>query len=250
MHHKKQLNNTQQEHYGLLASTALSVLLFFGACASPVLGPGRLNHHVISLDEDGDLFDTTEQVVCLETAQLCPLELNRQSRTTEELKFADKLQQLAQFSTADQQNFCTTHGYSAPPPVINKIIVFVHGGLNGHSDSLSRSARILAQVICEDGLYPFFIHWESSFQSSYAEHLLNIRQGQHFEIYKPQAFGFVLPVLFTDAARGLARAPLALSHLVESDWHGSIFHDDTEERTVAMDLIHPKTEIGMPRSDV
>ncbi len=217
--------------------TGLSVLLCFSACTTSILGPGRLSDHVITLDEDGILVDTVTPGGCAKTAQVCSLAITRQPRAIEQDRFADKLRQLSQFSPNARDTFCLTHGYASPIPSRNQIIIFVHGGLNGHSQSLSRSARLLPKIICEDGLYPFFVHWESSIQSSYTEHLFNIRQGKHFEFYQPQALAFIVPVLITDTARGLARAPLALSHLIESDWHGSIFHDDAEERATASDLI-------------
>lgn len=216
---------------------SLTTLLLFNACTTPILGSGRLSHHVLTIDEDGALLDSATPEGCANTAQLCSQEITRLTRADEKIKFTDKINQLSQFSPDARNAFCIGHGYSSPSPALNKIIIFVHGGLNGHSQSISRSARLLPKIICEDGLYPFFIHWQSSLESSYAEHLLNIRQGKHFEFYMPQALGFVLPVLITDAARGLARSPLALSHLIESDWHGSVFHDDVEDRAVANDLI-------------
>ena len=58
-----------------------------------------------------------------------------------------------------------------------KVVIFVHGGLNTAKESLER-AEVLAPLIKQDGYFPIFINWDSSFTTSYIDHLFNIRQGR------------------------------------------------------------------------
>lgn len=58
-----------------------------------------------------------------------------------------------------------------------KVVIFIHGGLNTAKESIGRAA-ILAPLIQQDGYFPIFINWDSSFTTSYIDHLFNIRQGR------------------------------------------------------------------------
>lgn len=94
------------------------------------------------------------------------------------------------------------------------LFVFIHGGLNTQAESVER-ARSLRPKMLADGYYPIFINWQSSLVSSYFEHLFFVRQG------RDEGWAGVVwfpVVLLTDAARTLARAPLALGRLARSMW--------------------------------
>ncbi|MBK6938944.1 MAG: hypothetical protein IPH13_01885 [Planctomycetes bacterium] len=108
------------------------------------------------------------------------------------------------------------------------LFVFIHGGLNTQSGSIER-ARELRPLMLGDGYYPIFINWQSSLISSYFEHLFFVRQGRDEGWAGVPWFPVVL---LSDAARTLARAPLALGRLAESMW-ASLPFTWTDEQTAA-----------------
>ncbi len=104
-----------------------------------------------------------------------------------------------------------------------KVLIFIHGGLNTATDSVARASR-LNESIGQAGYFPVFVNWESSFPTSYFDHLFNFRQGRrtfHWCCGNPDApeplktaVGAVVGALTmpfylaTDMARGVLRAPV------------------------------------------
>lgn len=104
-----------------------------------------------------------------------------------------------------------------------KVLIFVHGGLNAAKDSIARAERLRGPFE-KAGYFPVFVNWESSFPTSYFDHLFNIRQGRRTFNWCcgnpgiPQAVqsgvGAVVGMLTmpfylaTDLARGILRAPV------------------------------------------
>lgn len=88
----------------------------------------------------------------------------------------------------------------------DKILIFVHGGLNNLKKSTDRVNNLINKYTDgELSYYPILINWDSGFFESYGEHLFANRQG---ETNKTMAIP-TSPLYFTaDAGRGIVRAPI------------------------------------------
>jgi hypothetical protein len=87
-----------------------------------------------------------------------------------------------------------------------KVIIFIHGGLNGLEDGRDRVERIIGAGSGEGTVlhdyYPIFINWEASFVSSYVDHVARVRQG----LDRPAVARITaLPVFLEDGVVGAAR---------------------------------------------
>jgi hypothetical protein len=93
--------------------------------------------------------------------------------------------------------------HSEPSNVVVKLLVHVHGGLNGFEDTQKRIE--LVSKMMQETNYPVFLVWPSSFFGTYGDHLLNIRQG-HKVI---RLYGILsLPVVFLlDVTSAIVTAP-------------------------------------------
>ncbi|MDH5667250.1 MAG: hypothetical protein OEY86_04485 [Nitrospira sp.] len=60
----------------------------------------------------------------------------------------------------------------------SRILLFVHGGMNTAKTSIERATQS-SKAILDDCTYPIFINWDSSLTSSYIDHLIYLRQGEH-----------------------------------------------------------------------
>jgi len=101
----------------------------------------------------------------------------------------------------------------------NKIIIYIHGGLNTPYHSKKR-ARELLPLMLDDGYYPIFINWRSGVFTTYWEHLVHHRQGQHWKY-----FGYVTSpfVMIADLARGILRTPIVWWHKTGSYMKANLF---------------------------
>ena len=61
-----------------------------------------------------------------------------------------------------------------------RILIFIHGGLNGAHDALRRVARDHDKII-EAGYYPIFLNWQTGGINAYVDQIYNIRQGERVE---------------------------------------------------------------------
>ncbi|HNF15832.1 MAG TPA: alpha/beta hydrolase, partial [Leptospiraceae bacterium] len=89
-----------------------------------------------------------------------------------------------------------------------KILIFIHGGLNGEEDGLKRAGE-LKQAISDDGYYPVFITWNSDLFSSYLEHLTKVRQGEEWRSWGWPTFPFYL---IADIFKGIGDIPKIIVH--------------------------------------
>ncbi|MDR4494159.1 MAG: hypothetical protein R3B74_07010 [Nitrospirales bacterium] len=67
----------------------------------------------------------------------------------------------------------------------NKILVFVHGGLNHQEASLNRVIELLDDDDLMKSYYPIFLNWNSDLVDTSIEDLLYIRQGRMARIWGP-----------------------------------------------------------------
>ena len=167
----------------------------------------------------------------------------------ERARMQEKIESIRTFSNRDQEAICAEAGYSqksikffADPYNKRRILLFVHGGLNTQKGTLERSARLFTAILCEGGYYPIFVNWDSSLDSSYIEHLLNVRQGEHHDLFSLRGLPLAPAFLITDVARGLSRAPLSWAQLFTNAYYGSIFYDASDAREAANDLVLQRRE--------
>ena len=86
----------------------------------------------------------------------------------------------------------------------NKIIIYIHGGLNTPQSTNTRISQLF-KLIDADGYHPIFISWRSGFVTTYLDHLFTQRQGEDWPIAGKFTFPFIL---MADLGRGFARTPI------------------------------------------
>jgi hypothetical protein len=83
-----------------------------------------------------------------------------------------------------------------------KVLIYVHGGLNSHHDSIQRSVTLNGKIRAA-GYYPIFVVWDSSLFSSWLDHVAYVHHGLWSPRYK-----FLAPyVAATDELEGALKAP-------------------------------------------
>jgi pimeloyl-ACP methyl ester carboxylesterase len=95
----------------------------------------------------------------------------------------------------------------------DKLIVFVHGGLN-HRDASQRRVDELLPPLLAAGYYPLFLNWNSDLVDTAIEDLLYVRQGRVARYLGPVSSPFALLVA---VGSGLLRAPLVWGQMLSSD---------------------------------
>ena len=123
----------------------------------------------------------------------------------------------------------TNHGFMSP-----RINVFVHGGLNAYATSLARlrDSNLMSGLEASN-CYPIFIVWNSGMISSYAQHLLSIRQGEEHHIIARFTSPFVL---ISDLAVGVARLPQTYVGRIYNDFRATELTRDSQEEHFADDI--------------
>jgi pimeloyl-ACP methyl ester carboxylesterase len=95
-----------------------------------------------------------------------------------------------------------------------RLLVHVHGGLNGYEGSRDRAEELFPMILAADGsdrAYPIFLTWNSDGIGSLGEHLFRTRYG----VINPVLAKITFPVvLASDLAAGVARSPRMLSKAV------------------------------------
>lgn len=122
------------------------------------------------------------------------------------------------------ERFHGPSGTSARKP----ILLYLHGGLNSYETAYSRADSWVDEngsLIADSPAYPIFVCWHSSLWSSYADHLLFVRQGRH----RPVLGAITSPVfLVADLGRSILRAPFVWSSQVGKFCTGTFGnHDDS-----------------------
>lgn len=64
-----------------------------------------------------------------------------------------------------------------------RMMFFIHGGMNGFEDNITRFGQIADSIETEDGIYPIFIDWNSGFLSSYGDRTFRIRNGYRYPLW-------------------------------------------------------------------
>ena len=125
-------------------------------------------------------------------------------------------------STARNKNFCNS---ACEQVEINKILIFIHGGLNSLKSSQERS-KIISKIM-KDGYYPIFINWDADLPDSFREDLFFIRQGK----VEPAKGIITFPFKFASELGGsLIESPLSIYNQAEHDIKGNVFMPQPYEK--------------------
>jgi hypothetical protein len=156
------------------------VSLLCGCGSAPTLkhDPQFLRQHVITVDGQGRPHDPA-------------------SADGREYTMAEYRSQIAGIFVA-MNDFHQAHGN-------NKVLIFVHGGMNAPQDSLQSADAEMDHVIAA-GYFPIYLDWNSDLMSSYGEHITSITQGQ-----TDNSFGrhLLTPFyLIADMLRAVVRTPI------------------------------------------
>ena len=98
-------------------------------------------------------------------------------------------------------------------PEKSRILIYIHGGLNGIRGSVEKVNELVKKVESEGGrdddyqYYPIVINWESSIHEAYFDHLYRIRQGKESPIFGKLTAPFYF---LADVGRALFRYPITL----------------------------------------
>lgn len=103
-----------------------------------------------------------------------------------------------------------------------EILIFVHGGLNEHKNSIARAKIQYKKIIKDTSQYPIFINWRSGGGDSYWDHLTRIRQGEE----KGSAKYTSIPFFLSDILGSIAYAPKAWGVQGKHTWDSIIDKDD------------------------
>src|SRR5262249_5584652 len=111
------------------------------------------------------------------------------------------------------------HHHPVDRPVkLRKIMVYVHGGLNGHDFALSTARDTLSAIAREPKsrawTFPICVHWPSDGLSCYGERAFLLRNGSHYpfwgKVTSPVFVGF-------DLARGAISLPIDAFYMLATD---------------------------------
>lgn len=100
---------------------------------------------------------------------------------------------------ADLTNFCASR---LEKPC--RLLLFFHGGLNDHGDSICRAEQWQTQIR-HAGYYPIFVSWDSSFPAAWWDHVAHVHQG----VWTGNRWVWAAPYIAAkDEARSVAEAPI------------------------------------------
>jgi pimeloyl-ACP methyl ester carboxylesterase len=166
----------------LIAFSALAI-----SCQVERSGAPPVSLHVLSFNQDGKAVNALHDFTLLKDKDYC-----------------------AQMDAilAAMRSYHAGRLESYRPGKPDKILIFIHGGLNSQEKALERALEQTAPILSA-GYYPIFVNWDSELLSSYGEHLLYVRQGEKQGIHLLTAPFY----LFADLGRAAARAPTVWAHL-------------------------------------
>ena len=171
------------------------------------------------LESKGNLDSEDRYVACLLKLDEDASEDNSESKKFDEYQCRAKDMDIV--FNEDLDRYQNDKKFTPPgKPDKNKIVIYIHGGLNYPSSSVEK-ANDLTWHIEQSGYVPYFIDWRSGFISTYKEHLFHDRQGEYYEFLKWGWITFPF-ILAEDIGRGLTRAPMRLFQVV-NNYGKSIF---------------------------
>lgn len=157
------------------AMSLVGCLLLLSGCGARAPESARL--HQIYIDKDANLLDPVDD-----------------DSIEDQVGYVDKMMANIQGHMEGKPGSIKT----------NRIVIYIHGGLNGRSGIVSQAVSQTDEFL-KDGAYPIFIEWDSGLFPNYFDHLFFVRRGKRIN-----AFWGVLSspyVLAEDLVRGIIRAP-------------------------------------------
>ena len=111
---------------------------------------------------------------------------------------------LSQYDKYLDAMFADFEEYCSHTPKPCKLLLFFHGGLNSHEDSICRASSWQAKIRTA-GYYPIFVSWNSSFSTAWWDHVAHVHQG----VWTGSKWVFASPyIIAKDEVRSIAEAPL------------------------------------------
>jgi hypothetical protein len=163
--------------------------------------------HIIMINSQGHAIDPTGNLFCQTGSQLCkgwhvPIwladydELGQDGREDYD-EYLDGL-----FASLRKHSDAKNNGK-------RKVLIFVHGGMNKQKDAIERAAQLSPRIKNDsDHYYPIFINWDSSFLSSYYDHLFHVRQGVYYRSWQLRAWVLAPFYFLADMGRMIAQTPM------------------------------------------
>jgi hypothetical protein len=185
----------------MLRRCAFILPLLFSACATTI--PNVPTTHIAMFDGSGTLVDPTHNTPDGGHSYVHPYPL------------------LDAAQAADYRRKLLDSAMANAPVVDGKkqLLLYVHGGMKFQVSSV-RNATALNTFMTQHNapVYPIFINWQSSFFSTYWDHVAHIRQGQ----YWTGAGSVMLAPLwfFGDLVRAVGHAPIDYFYEMKSIYDG------------------------------
>lgn len=188
-----------------------------------------LNEHVIASDTDGRAIDPYDAL----TGHKTPLQVSADSDDGRKLLKKLGLDCMPNpevrmpfvFRDYVVRNMLEKARKSGKP-----IVIFTHGGLNFLREAIKRAA--MDGPIASQECYPIYICWDSSFTTSYGDHVAKIRNGVNLSGDNPAWVWLTAPVyVATDLVTSIVRTPRMLLDLARSNLKGSSFPNPHNERS-------------------
>jgi len=219
-------------------------LLVLAATLIPVAGCATLTHvpatHIVMVNGRGNPVDPTGNIGCRGKPDSCkdpneksrhlwilPAEYRQMDRTAPVLSpgpLSSAGPSGAYSNSYDVYLKALLEDLTRNAPTRNnrkQLLIYIHGGLNTQVGTVERAVELM-DAIPKTEYYPIFINWQSSLFSSYADHLVHIRQGESWDGLGLLTTPVFAPVYFTaDVARAIARAPIVWYFLAQN-WVKSI----------------------------
>jgi pimeloyl-ACP methyl ester carboxylesterase len=133
----------------------------------------------------------------------------------------------------------------ANAPVVNgkrQLLLYIHGGMKFQVASVVNAKELNETMVrLKAPVYPIFINWQSSFFSTYWDHIAHIRQGQY---WTGKATIALAPLwVISDVVRAVGHVPLDVFYEVKSIYDGvklAPFYDKIKEESLEGDkpLMH------------
>ncbi len=201
------------------------------ACSAPPEPAAELGHHLLLLDEEGQILDLDEE------------------RVKEPRKHVNDMLDAMQA------------WLGARPPEKRRVVIHIHGGLTATEKTIRRAQDLVHEIrgrmerrpatggaadeavdsgrddAAGDHAWPLFVSWPSGATESLSEGIWKLRNGQHDRVFGP----ITAPVnVATDLVQGAARAPIDLYYLL-NDAEGARRHGPTEFWLLTL---HPLADAG------
>jgi pimeloyl-ACP methyl ester carboxylesterase len=112
--------------------------------------------------------------------------------------------------------FAGLDAFPADPNGKQKILLYIHGGLNTQFSTIER-AYCAQPTVEQGGYFPIYLNWQSNLFTSYVSQLYFVRKGRRHPAYSPVAWGLSPFYLAKDLARAATRAVPIWSFMIASD---------------------------------